>query len=208
MGSQTVSIEISQQQKKTKKKKQRPMLKSTQSMKDESIITEQLLPSSYKRNYRHNQSNADMQHPILHKSNTITANTANHSQSNNAMKRASVKASGSRWSNHPLYKDFDHDNDNKENVVETTTPNTIKSKPPPPPKSNRMQPLNLNNKEDANRKYGQDTLGFSENTLDDIDKCNMEHLMGALHEGSECLKILKMQWKNSPNSNKRSVQIF
>merc|ERR1719410_2304001 len=121
---------------KTAKKKKRPSLKATQSMKDETIITEQLLPSSYKRNYRTN-ANDDM-HPSLHKSATIAMSNANknnnkkHSASlqHGALSQSAKKhsiGSGSRWSNHPLYKDFD-DNKDANHRQSKSKP----SKPPPP----------------------------------------------------------------------------
>ena len=128
----------------------------------------------------------------MHRSATITM-AASTNQKHSA---ASSKKISNRWSNHPLYKDFDVDDHKQKNENgnnnSNNTPNTIKSKPPPPPKPGfMMKALSGGNKRCENRKYGQDVIGLKEETLDDIDKCNMEHLMGALHEGTECLKNFK-----------------
>ena len=85
----------------------------------------------------------------------------------------------SRWASHPHAHKMTSipPGIDMTDVVPNHSNHSNNMRPPPPPGSVASQ-----------KKRSGNIAGFDDDTLGKIDDCNLEALMGTMHEGSECLK--------------------
>merc|ERR550525_902411 len=72
-------------------------------------------------------------------------------------------------------------------------------RPPPPPGSGNSN---------GGKKRAGNIAGFDDATLNKIDDCNLEALMGTMHEGSECLKHFQKAMSTFATQQQKQCNTF